>query len=89
MVLGANRWKIRASVMQSFVKLAGIGMVIGVALAGVFGVVARSFLVLLQVPYVPMVLGVTGLLMMVVVVAAYIPARRATAIQPVVALKCE
>jgi len=89
MVLGANRWKIRASVMRSFIKLAGIGMVIGVAIAGVFGVVARSFLVLLQVPYVPMVLGVTGLLMMVVVVAAYIPARRATAIQPVVALKCE
>jgi ABC-type lipoprotein release transport system permease subunit len=51
------------------------------------GVVARSFLVLLQVSYLPAILGVTGLLTGVVVLAAYLPARRATGIEPVVALK--
>jgi putative ABC transport system permease protein len=89
MVLGANRWAIQASVMKSFVFLAGIGMAVGLVFAGVAGLVARSFLVLLQVSYIPMVLGITATLMGVVVVAAFIPAVRATTIPPVVALKCE
>ena len=58
-------------------------------IANAVGLVARSFLVLLQVSYVPMTLGITALLMGVVVVAALIPARRATHIEPVVALKCQ
>ncbi|MFC1661225.1 ABC transporter permease [Gemmatimonadota bacterium] len=89
MVLGAGRRAIRVSVMRSFMVLAGIGLVIGVAISAAVGIVARSFLVLLQVSYVPTVLGVTGLLMGAVVVAAFVPARRATTIQPVVALKSE
>jgi ABC-type antimicrobial peptide transport system permease subunit len=87
MVLGANHRAVQASVMESFVVLSGIGMAIGVAIAGILGLVAHSFLVLLQVSYLPMVLGITALLM--VVVAALVPATRATQIQPVVALKCE
>lgn len=89
MVLGADRRRIQASVMKSFVRLSGIGIAIGLVLAGMAGLLARSFLVLLQVSYVPMVLGISGLLLVVVVVAAFIPAYRATSIQPVVALKCE
>jgi putative ABC transport system permease protein len=89
MVLGANRWTVQASVMRSFVGLAAIGLAIGVVIATAVGLVARSFLVLLQVSYVPMTLGITALLMGVVVVAALIPARRATHIEPVVALKCQ
>jgi ABC-type antimicrobial peptide transport system permease subunit len=89
MVLGANRWAIQASVIRSFVILSSVGMAIGVVIAGIFGLVARSFLVLLQVSYVPMVLGITALLMAVAVVAALVPASRATRIEPAVALKCE
>ncbi len=89
MVLGADRWSIRLSVMRSFLTLSGIGLAVGLVLALISGMVARSFLVLLQVSYVPMTLGVTALLGVVVAVAAYVPARRATSIEPVVALKCE
>jgi predicted permease len=88
-VLGANRLAIQASVMKSFLLLTSLGVAIGVVIAGIFGLVARSFLVLLQVSYLPMVLGVAAMLMGVAVLAAFIPARRATKIQPVVALKCD
>lgn len=89
MVLGADRAAIRLSVMRSFLTLSGIGLAIGFVFAAVFSMVARSFLVLLQVSYVPMTLGVTAIMTVVVAVAAYVPARRATTIEPVVALKYE
>ena len=88
-VLGANRAAILSSVMRSFVGLAGIGVVIGTVIAVALGVIARSFLVLLRVSYLPTVLGVVGLLMGVVIVAAYLPARQAIRIEPVIALKHE
>jgi predicted permease len=89
MVLGADRGSIRISVMRSFLALSGMGLAVGIVLAVISGMVARSFLVLLQVSYVPMTLGVTALMAAVVAVAAYVPARRATSIEPAVALKHE
>lgn len=64
-------------------------MVVGVVIAVALGVIARSFLVLLRVSYLPMMLGVVGLLMGVVIVAAYLPARQAIRIEPLIALKHE
>jgi putative ABC transport system permease protein len=88
-VLGASPGAVLFSVMRSFVGLAGVGLGIGVLISVAGGMVARSFLVLLQVSYLPMVLGVAGLLLGVVILAAYLPARQAIRIEPVVALKCE
>jgi putative ABC transport system permease protein len=89
MVLGARKGAIQASVMRSFMILAAVGLTVGVVVGLALGMVMRSFLVLLQVPWIPMTLGISGLMMGVVAVAAWLPARRATSIQPVVALKCE
>jgi len=89
MVLGARGRAIQASVMRSFLLLAAVGVAIGIGVGALLGLVVRSFLVLLQVPWIPMVLGVSGLMMGVVALAAWVPARRATTIQPVVALKTQ
>lgn len=89
MVLGARRRSIELSVMGSFVKLAAVGTAVGVLIGLALGVLARSQLVNLHVPWVSMILGVTTLVMGVVVLAAWLPARRATTIEPVRALKCE
>jgi predicted lysophospholipase L1 biosynthesis ABC-type transport system permease subunit len=89
MVLGARRRTLELSVMRSFVRLAGVGTAVGVLIGLALGMVVRSQLANLQVPWVPMILGVTGLVMGVVVLAAWLPARRATTIEPVMALKCE
>jgi putative ABC transport system permease protein len=89
MVLGAGRVQVRLSVMRAFLAYAGLGLLLGVAISLAVGRVARSFLVLLQVSYIPMTLGITGLLASVVILATYLPARRATLIAPSVALRTE
>jgi putative ABC transport system permease protein len=88
-VLGAGAGQLRLAVMRSYLLIAGIGVLVGVLISIALGAVARSFLVLLQVSYLPMTLGTMGLLIGVTIVAAYLPARRATLVQPVVALRAE
>ena len=88
-VLGASPAELRLSVMRSFVALAGVGTVLGVLVSIAIGVVARSVLVLPRISFLPVVLCVTGLMIGAATVAAYLPARRATRIEPVIALKCE
>ena len=69
--------------------LAAIGLSIGVGLSVGLGMVARSALVTLQVSFLPTALGLTAGLLGVILIASYLPARRATLIEPVVALKAE
>ena len=88
-VMGASRGAIRRTVMRSFLVLAGVGLLIGLAISAAVGLVMRSWLAFLQVPYASTVGGLVALLVAVVLVASYLPARRATSIEPVVALKCE
>lgn len=89
MVLGADVRAIRWAVMRSFVKLAGVGLSIGLVVSGIGGLVARSQLVMLRIPIFSTVAGLVVLLGSVVLLASYLPARRATSIQPVQALRCE
>jgi putative ABC transport system permease protein len=88
-VMGASHGAIRRTVMRSFLVLAGVGLLIGLAISAAAGLVMRSWLAFLQVPYASTVGGLVALLVAVVLVASYLPARRATSIEPVVALKCE
>jgi len=89
MVLGADRWAIRLSVMRYFLVLAALGLSIGLVLSVAVGMVARPLLVMLQVSFVQVTVGLTAVLMGVVLLASYVPARRATGIEPVIALKSE
>jgi hypothetical protein len=89
MVLGANSRAVRFAIMRSFLLMCGAGIGIGLTISLAMAVVMRSQLVLLHVSWVPSVLGIVALLISVVMLASYLPARRATTIQPALALRCE
>lgn len=89
MALGASRGNMLVLVLTQGMQLAGIGVVLGLALAYgatralgslLFGVKASD----------PQTFGaVAAILALVALLAAYIPARRATAIDPAIALRYE
>jgi len=89
MVLGADRWAIRRTVMQSFLALSGTGLLIGLAISAIGGLVLRSQMAILRVPLGSTVVGLVLLLGGVVLLASYVPARRATSVEPIQALRCE
>ena len=89
MALGAQPWQLLRMVMRNGLRLTVIGTGLGVlgALAAarlisslLFGVTPTDFLTFLEV---------CGLLLLAVLPATYIPARRATKIDPMVALRYE
>jgi putative ABC transport system permease protein len=88
-VLGADRGAIRRSVMRSFLSLGVIGLTSGLVISGIVGIVMRSQIAFLRVPYISTVTAIVVILMGVVMLASYMPARKATAIEPVRALRCE
>ena len=89
MALGANRGNVLRLVLTQGLKLTLSGLVLGLVLAYgltrllaslLFGVKASD----------PLAFGVVaGVLAVVALVAAYIPAQRATAIDPAIALRYE
>jgi predicted permease len=87
--LGATRWEIVGIVLRRGMKLAAIGLAAGLAAA--FGLTRLMAKLLYGVrPADPATLASVALLLGgVALLACYIPARRATAVDPVVALRCE
>jgi ABC-type antimicrobial peptide transport system permease subunit len=89
MALGAAHQDVVWLILREALRLVLIGVGIGVALSPVISRLASSFLVDLK-PYDPVTIGLAMLAMTVVaLIAAYIPARRAAQVHPVVALRCE
>jgi ABC-type antimicrobial peptide transport system permease subunit len=89
MALGATARHVRALVLREAMTLAAAGLLIGLPAAFVAGRLARSLLFGVG-PGDPLLLAVAGLFLIgVMLLAAYVPARRATRIDPMAALRSE
>ena len=87
--LGASRGAVLKLVVGQGLMLAGIGVVIGLVLAASGMPLAKSLLYNVS-PFDPVTFSaVSTFLLMVALLASYIPARRATKVNPVVALRGE
>ena len=89
MALGADAGRVRTLVMRQVGGVTVVGGVTGVALALGLGRVARSLLFELQEHDPTVLVGSVVALALVALVAGAIPARRASRIDPMQALRCE
>jgi putative ABC transport system permease protein len=89
MALGAERWDVLRMVSKEGLALAGIGVAIGIAAA--LGLTALIASMLYDVrPTDPLTfVAVSALLVAVALVSSYIPARRASRVEPMKALRYE
>jgi putative ABC transport system permease protein len=86
-VLGATRGQILGMVMGQALRLAAVGAVVGLATAGLVMRLAKSVLYGTP-PADPLVYGgVAGLFLLVALAASYVPALRATRVDPAVAVR--
>lgn len=87
--LGAGRREIMRLVLRRCLRLAGIGIGIGVSLSAPVGLAIESELIGVTGIDPLAYAGVSGLLLAVAALAGLVPARRATKVDPMVALRCE
>ena len=89
MALGAERGKVMWLVLKEVAVLAAIGVAVGLAAAFYLTRQVQSQLFGLSPHDPPTLIGAVVLLLLVALVAGFVPARRATAIDPLVALRAE
>jgi putative ABC transport system permease protein len=87
MAMGAGTGSVMRLVVSEGVRLALIGLVIGLAGGIAVSIVARSMLVGVSVLDVPTLAAVSVMLVLVAALASFIPARRAIAVSPTSALR--
>lgn len=89
MALGANTFEVLQLILQQGMKLVLIGLVIGLAAALALTHLLKSLLFGVSTTD-PLTFGaIAGLLTLVALLACWIPARRATKVDPMIALRCE
>ncbi len=88
MALGAIPSDVRAMVLGQGLRLAGAGVVLGVAVALVLTRVMQSLIFGVETYDPAVFLGVAGLLSAIALVAALVPAHRATRVNPLDAVRC-
>jgi ABC-type antimicrobial peptide transport system permease subunit len=87
MALGAGRLTIVRMLMTEAVLLVGIGLMLGLAAAVSFGNLAAKLLFGVQPRDTMTFASATLILVLVAIAAGYIPARRATRVEPATALR--
>jgi len=88
MALGAQRSDVVRLVVREGMRLSLIGVAIGLLVAFGVGVVLSAVLYGVTPAEIGVFGGVTALLLVVSALACYVPARRATRVDPMVALRC-
>ena len=89
LALGASRQQILASVLRQGFRWSGLGLAIGFALSAAAGRAFKGLLVGVTPTDGPTYLGVFALLTVASMLACYLPARRASRIDPIQALRQE
>jgi ABC-type antimicrobial peptide transport system permease subunit len=89
LALGADPSQLRNSVIRQCMHSAGIGIAVGVVAAAAFGSVLRSFLFGVTVHDPATFLAIPLLLSSAALIGAWIPARRAARIDPLIALRVD
>jgi ABC-type antimicrobial peptide transport system permease subunit len=89
MALGSSRWRVSQLVFSDVLRLAGLGIVVGLPVAMVLARLLRSqlFGVTPADPYV--LVAAVGMIATVAVVAAMLPARKAASVEPSEVLRAE
>jgi ABC-type antimicrobial peptide transport system permease subunit len=89
MALGAGPGRLRGLVLRQVAWMTAIGILVGLGLAVAIGVFAQSLLFELET-FDPVALGASGFaLALVALLAGFMPARRASRIDPMTALRYE
>ncbi|HVE77723.1 MAG TPA: ABC transporter permease [Gemmatimonadaceae bacterium] len=89
MALGATAHEVQGLMLRQGMTLVVVGAVVGIVAAGALGGVLRSLLFGVSSTDVSTYVVVTAVLAAVAAVATFVPARRATKVDPVVALRAE
>jgi putative ABC transport system permease protein len=89
MALGAQSGKVLAMILRQGVTLAGYGLLIGLGLSLVLSRFLERLLFQVSAADPVTYAGVSLLMLGITVVACYIPAKRASALDPLVALRYE
>jgi putative ABC transport system permease protein len=89
LALGAPRPQVLALILSSALRMIGVGIVIGLSAAWTTSRVVSSMLFGLTATDPTTIAGALTVLLLTGLVAAYLPARRATRIEPLAALRCE
>lgn len=89
MALGASRRNVFALVLSQGARLAGLGVLVGVIGAAAVTRVVTTLLYNVSATDPLSFAGTAAFLTLVAILASYVPARRATAVEPMIALRAE